>query len=78
MGQGYPVASGLCQSAVNDKAGAPSPLALMFASIMRQSAYFSSPDCWKTCQRRSRSSPSWCSLPSQGLSNFQSSCACGE
>lgn len=33
MGQGYPVAGGLSQSAVNDKAGARSPLALVFASI---------------------------------------------
>jgi MFS superfamily sulfate permease-like transporter len=33
MGHGYPVAGGLSQSAVNDKAGACSPLALVFASI---------------------------------------------
>jgi sulfate permease, SulP family len=33
MGQGYPVAGGLSQSAVNDKAGAHTPLALVFASI---------------------------------------------
>jgi high affinity sulfate transporter 1 len=32
-GQGYPVAGGLSQSAVNDKAGARSPLALVFASV---------------------------------------------
>jgi high affinity sulfate transporter 1 len=32
LGQGYPVAGGLSQSAVNDKAGARSPLALVFAS----------------------------------------------
>ena len=32
MGQGYPVAGGLSQSAVNDKAGACSPLALVVAS----------------------------------------------
>jgi sulfate permease, SulP family len=32
MGQGYPVAGGLSQSAVNDKAGACSPLALVAAS----------------------------------------------
>jgi high affinity sulfate transporter 1 len=31
--QGYPVAGGLSQSAVNDKAGAKTPLALVFASI---------------------------------------------
>ena len=31
-GHGYPVAGGLSQSAVNDKAGARSPLALVFAS----------------------------------------------
>jgi sulfate permease, SulP family len=33
LGHGYPVAGGLSQSAVNDKAGANSPLALVFASI---------------------------------------------
>lgn len=33
FGQGFPVAGGLSQSAVNDKAGARSPLALIFASI---------------------------------------------
>jgi high affinity sulfate transporter 1 len=33
LGQGYPVAGGLSQSAVNDKAGARSPLALVFASM---------------------------------------------
>src|SRR3954466_16249059 len=33
MGHGYPVAGGLSQSAVNDKAGARSPLALVFASL---------------------------------------------
>ena len=33
LGQGYPVAGGLSQSSVNDKAGARSPLALVFASI---------------------------------------------
>jgi high affinity sulfate transporter 1 len=32
LGQGYPVAGGLSQSTVNDKAGAKSPLALVFAS----------------------------------------------
>jgi high affinity sulfate transporter 1 len=32
FGQGYPVAGGLSQSSVNDKAGARTPLALMFAS----------------------------------------------
>jgi high affinity sulfate transporter 1 len=32
FGQGYPVAGGLSQSAVNDKAGAKTPLALIFAS----------------------------------------------
>ncbi len=32
-GHGYPVAGGLSQSAVNDKAGAKTPLALVFASI---------------------------------------------
>jgi sulfate permease, SulP family len=33
FGQGYPVAGGLSQSAVNDKAGAKTPLALLIASI---------------------------------------------
>ena len=33
LGQGYPVAGGLSQSAVNDRAGAQTPLALVFASI---------------------------------------------
>lgn len=32
LGQGYPVAGGLSQSTVNDKAGAQTPLALVFAS----------------------------------------------
>lgn len=33
LGHGYPVAGGLSQSAVNDKAGAQSPLALVLASV---------------------------------------------
>jgi MFS superfamily sulfate permease-like transporter len=33
LGQGYPVAGGLSQSSVNDKAGAKTPLALVFASV---------------------------------------------
>ncbi len=33
LGQGYPVAGGLSQSAVNDRAGARTPLALVIASI---------------------------------------------
>jgi SulP family sulfate permease len=33
MGHGYPVAGGLSQSAVNEKAGARTPLALVFASM---------------------------------------------
>jgi high affinity sulfate transporter 1 len=33
LGHGYPVAGGLSQSAVNDKAGARSPLALVLASV---------------------------------------------
>lgn len=33
FGQGFPVAGGLSQSAVNDKAGAQTPLALMIASL---------------------------------------------
>jgi high affinity sulfate transporter 1 len=34
VGQGFPVAGGLSQSAVNDKAGGRSPLALVFASLV--------------------------------------------
>jgi SulP family sulfate permease len=34
LGHGYPVAGGLSQSAVNDKAGARTPLALIFASCI--------------------------------------------
>ena len=33
FGQGFPVAGGLSQSAVNDKAGARTPLAVLFASL---------------------------------------------
>ncbi len=33
LGHGYPVAGGLSQSVVNDKAGARTPLALVFASV---------------------------------------------
>lgn len=33
LGQGFPVAGGLSQSAVNNKAGAKTPLALVFASL---------------------------------------------
>ncbi len=33
FGQGFPVAGGLSQSAVNDKSGAQTPLALLFASL---------------------------------------------
>ncbi|HEX2968081.1 MAG TPA: sulfate permease [Bacteroidales bacterium] len=33
MGQGYPVSGGLSQSAVNEKAGAKTPLSLIFASF---------------------------------------------
>ena len=33
LGHGYPVAGGLSQSAVNDKAGARTPVALIFASL---------------------------------------------
>src|SRR5262249_34969552 len=33
FGQGFPVAGGLSQSVVNDKAGARTPLALVFASV---------------------------------------------
>ena len=33
MGQGYPLAGGMSQSAVNEKAGARTPLALVFASV---------------------------------------------
>jgi sulfate permease, SulP family len=33
IGQGYPLAGGMSQSAVNEKAGAQTPLALVFASV---------------------------------------------
>jgi SulP family sulfate permease len=33
LGQGYPVSGGLSQSAVNEKAGAKTPLSLVFASV---------------------------------------------
>lgn len=33
LGQGYPVAGGLSQSAINDSAGARTPLSLVFASV---------------------------------------------
>lgn len=33
LGQGYPISGGLSQSAVNDKAGAKTPLSLVFASV---------------------------------------------
>lgn len=33
LGQGYPVAGGLSQSAINDSAGAKTPLSLVFASL---------------------------------------------
>ena len=33
VGQGYPLAGGMSQSAVNEKAGAKTPLALVFASV---------------------------------------------
>jgi sulfate permease, SulP family len=33
LGQGYPVSGGLSQSAVNDKAGAKTPVSLLFASV---------------------------------------------
>ena len=57
LGHGYPVAGGLSQSAVNDKAGARTPLALVFASLRSRCACCFSPACWKTCRRR-------CWLPS--------------
>jgi len=34
LGQGYPVSGGLSQSAVNDKAGAKTPVSLLFASAI--------------------------------------------
>lgn len=40
LGQGYPVAGGLSQSAVNEKAGAQTPLALFFASAILMLALF--------------------------------------
>jgi sulfate permease, SulP family len=52
LGHGYPVAGGLSQSAVNDKAGARSPLALVFASITLALCLLFLTACWRTCRRR--------------------------
>src|SRR5712675_3590367 len=45
FGHGYPVAGGLSQSAVNDAAGARTPLALVVCSFASHFACFSSRDC---------------------------------
>ena len=56
--QAYPVAGGLSQSSVNDKAGAKTPLALVFASITIGAVPdVPDRDCWPTC-------PTSCSPPS--------------
>ncbi len=54
FGQGFPVAGGLSQSAVNDKAGARTPLGLVFASATLATCLLfltgfspiSRPSCW--------------------------------
>ena len=58
MGHGYPVAGGLSQSAVNDKAGARTPLALVFASVTLALCLLFLTGCWKTCRRQCL--PPWC------------------
>ena len=55
--QAYPVAGGLSQSSVNDKAGAKTPLALVFASVTIALCLMFLTGCWPTC-------PTWCSPPS--------------
>src|SRR5215208_7654444 len=58
LGHGYPVAGGLSQSAVNDKAGARTPLALIFASVMLALCLLFLTGLLETCRRRSW--PPWC------------------
>ena len=58
LGHGYPVAGGLSQSAVNDKAGARSPLSLVFASLTLALCLLFLTIFWRTCRRRC--SPPWC------------------
>ena len=50
LGHGYPVAGGLSQTAVNDKAGARTPLALVFASLTLALCLLFSLTCWPTAQ----------------------------
>ena len=52
LGQGYPVAGGLSQSAVNDQAGARTPLALVFASVTLALCLLFLTGLWKICRRR--------------------------
>ena len=55
--QAYPVAGGLSQSSVNDKAGAKTPLALVFASVTIGLCLMYLTGLLATC-------PTWCSRPS--------------
>ena len=55
--QAYPVAGGLSQSSVNDKAGARTPLALVFASVTIGLCLMYLTGMFRTC-------PTWCSPPS--------------
>ena len=74
LGHGYPVAGGLSQSAVNDKAGARTPLALVFASMtLALCLLFLTGRC-KISQRRYW--PRWFSRRS-GLFDFPALSACG-
>ena len=57
LGHGYPVAGGLSQTAVNDKAGARTPLALVFASLTLALCLLFLTDLLQTCQKQS--SPPW-------------------
>ena len=57
FGQGFPVTGGLSQSAVNDQAGARTPLALVFASATLAL-------CLLLLTGLLRTSPTWCWRPS--------------
>ena len=71
LGQGYPVAGGLSQSAVNDKAGAQTPLALVFASITLAFCLLFLTGLLENLPRRY--SPPWCSPRCWACSTFRAS-----
>ena len=52
LGHGYPVAGGLSQSAVAEKAGSRTPLTLVFASATLAFCLLFLTGRWRTCQRR--------------------------